>query len=224
MAIDARIRDSHFHVNGFNYFRGHADAVQLGNVGEKKTPVTQDSYLAVQDGVPRHELRIERARQVDVHRAAFSGSDIAADITIPGLGSLGPATVARQLKDQTLTLVKLECSPRDVVAAANGSPAVKRALMRAGQAGRLVHQVFVILETSTARNFTRSTRFEPSGNGQAWTVTGIGRDGRTALTITAGATFAYLLLKPVLKPDSNANLEKDWTRIARWENDSWSPQ
>lgn len=219
MAIDAEVRDSHLRLDGLCYSRGHAGAVQLGDVGEKKRPAIQDSYLAVHEGVPRHVLKIERALQIDIHRAAFSGCDVATHITIPGLGSLGPATVARQLKDRTLALVKLECRPEDIVAAANHSPAVLRALHRAGHAGRLVHQVLVVLETGTARNFTCSTHFEASGGVRAWTVTGIGRGSRTALNINAGATFAYLMLKPVW----DANLVKDWKRIQHWQQDPWSP-
>ena len=38
MAIDAKVRSSHFQLSGVAYFRGHADTVQLGDVGQKKTP------------------------------------------------------------------------------------------------------------------------------------------------------------------------------------------
>jgi hypothetical protein len=221
MGIDAKVRDSHFHLNGVNYFRGHADAVQLGDVGEKKTPATQENYLAVQESVPRRKLKIERATQIDIHGLALGSSDIGASITIPGVGVLGAGSVARQLEDQTLALVKLETLPKDIVAAANDSPDVITELIRAGKAGRLVHQSFVILEMKTALNFTRATRFELSGTVKSWTVTATGGSAgasRTVVTITPGTTFAYLLLKPKW----DANLKKNWTRIDDWEDDQWS--
>ena len=42
MAIDANVRDTHFHLDGVDYFRGHADAVQLGDasVSLEETMVT----------------------------------------------------------------------------------------------------------------------------------------------------------------------------------------
>jgi hypothetical protein len=220
MSIDAKVRDNHFHLNGVSYFRGHAEAVQLGDAGEKKTQGPQESHLAVRASVPRAKLAIDRATQIDLHRVALGGSDIGARITIPGVGALGAATVARQLEDQALALVKLECLPQDIVAAANDSPAVITELIRAGSAGRLVHQVFVILEMKTALNFTRSTRFELSGGVEAWTVTGRSSSGsRTVVTLTTGTTFAYLLLEP----QWDAPVRKNWQRIDDWQDDPWAP-
>ncbi len=221
MGIDAKVLDNHFHLNGVNYFRGHADAVQFGDAGEKKTPGTQENYLAVQESVPRNRLKIERATQIDIHAVSFGSSDIGASITIPGVGSLSAGTLARQLEDQTLSLVKLETLPKDIVAAANDSPDVIAELIRAGNAGRLVHQAFVILEMKTALNFTRSTRFEVSGTAKSWTITatgGTGSGSRTVVTVTPGTTFAYLLLKPKW----DASQKKNWKRIVDWEDDQWS--
>jgi hypothetical protein len=221
MAVDARVRYNHFYLHGVNYFRSHAEAVQLGDVGEKKAAGNHENYLAVRESVPRDRLRIERATQIDIHSVALDASDIGASITIPGVGSLGAATVARQLEDQTLSLVKLETQPTDIVAAANDSPAVIAELIRTGEAGRLVHQAFVILEMKTALNLTRSIRFEVSGTSRSWAITGTGSSGsnsRTVVTITPSTTFAYLLLKPTW----DASPLKDYKRIAEWEDDPWS--
>ena len=221
MAVDARVRDNHFHFNGVNYFRSHAEAVQFGDVGEKKAASARENYLAVLESVPRNRLKIERATQVDIHSVALDASDIGASITIPGVGSLGAATVARQLEDQTLSLVKLETLPKDIVAAANDSPTLIAELVRAGDAGRLVHQAFVILEMKTALNLTRSTRFEVGGTTRSWAITGSGSSGsnsRSVVTITPATTFAYLLLKPTW----DASLLQNCKRIAGWENDPWS--
>ena len=222
MAIDAKVRDTHFHLNGVNYFRGHADAVQFGDAGELKAPSTQQSYLSVQESVPRPKLKIARALQIDIHRLALAGSDFAAGIAIPGVGSLGAATVAGQLEDQTLSLVKLETLPKDIAAAANEAPAVFAELVRAGHSARLVHQAFVILEMKTALNFTRATRFDVSGTAKSWAITASGGGAgasRSDVSIGPGSTFAYLLLKPKWETERQQN----WQRIEDWEDDPWSP-
>jgi len=221
MAVDARVRDNHFYLHGIDYFRSHAEAVQFGDVGEKKTASTRETYLAVRETVPRDRLKIERATQIDIHSVALDASHIGVSITIPGVGSLGAATVARQLEDQTLSLVKFETLPEDIIAAANGSPAVIAELVRAGAAGRLVHQTFVILEMKTALNLTRATRFEVSGTTRSWVIAGTGGSGsnnRTVVTITPATTFAYLLLKP----QWDASVLQDCKRITGWQDDPWS--
>lgn len=219
MVIDAMVCASHFHLDGVDYFRGRAEAVQIGDAGKKKTPGTQEIYIAAHQSVPRDRLKIRRATQIDMHRVALSANDIGASITIPGVGSIDAATLARQLEDQTLALVKLETLPQDIVAAANDSPGVISALVRAGSAGRLVHQVFVVLEMKTALNLTRSARFEVSGPGACWAITGIGGSGsRTVVTIGPATTFAYLLLKPRW----DAHFPQRTTRIAAWDDDPWS--
>lgn len=219
MGIDAEVCDNHFRLNGVSYFRGHADAVQLGDVGEKKALVNQASHLAVRESVAHDKLAIARASLIDIHAAAFGSSDIGASLVVSGVGVLGASTLARQLADQTLALVKLETTANDIVAAANDSPEVIAALIRAGSKGRLVHQVFVVVEMKTALNFTRAVSFGADGVGTSWAITGTGGDGsRTALTIAAGTTFAYLLLKPKW----DAKQQRNWKRIDRGENDPWS--
>jgi hypothetical protein len=209
MATDAEICDNHFRFEGIAYFRGHADAVQLGDAGEKRQPASQPSHLAVQACVARDKLAIGRATLIDVHAIAFSGSDIGTSVVVPGVGTLGASTLA------------LETPAEDIVAAADESPAVIAALVRAGSKGRLVHQVFVILEMKTALHFTCASSFEANGAGTAWSITGTRADGsRTVLTIVPGTTFAYLLLKP----KRAANQQRHETRIEAWEEESWSLQ
>ena len=35
----ATIKDNHLNFNGVNYFRGHAEEIELGCYGEKRTPL-----------------------------------------------------------------------------------------------------------------------------------------------------------------------------------------
>lgn len=215
--VDAKIRDSHFHYNGVNYFRGHADAVLLGDVGEKKTPSTQQNYLAVQGNVPRRKLEIERATRIDLHGTDIDTRDLKFGITVPGVGRLDVGALARQIEDRSLSLVKLEVLPRDIVAAANDSPEVIDALQRAGSRARLVHQVFVLMQAKTAVGFTSGGPFGVTGSAGSLTVSSGSASGVT-VTIEPGSTFAYLMLKPKW----DAHLKKNKDCIDDWEDDQWS--
>ena len=213
MGADAAVREDHFHFDGVDYFRGHAASVQLGDVGERRNPAGSHSHLAVRARLPRDKLAIERVTRIDLQGVTVRGSDVAVDITVAEVGSLGASTVARLLHDRTLCLLRLEAAARTVVDAANGCTGPLAVLSRAGKAGRLVHQVVVIVETATARDLTQATRWSLSGADETCVLTGIGDDGRRSVVLLApGATFAYLLLRP------------NWLgkRIAEADRDVWS--
>lgn len=220
MGTAANVSVSHFHLNGIDYFRSHANAVQLGDVGEKQMPGDQEPYLAVGASLARGALQIDAATQIELHGVAVSGSDIGASLAIPGVGLLGAGSVARQLEDQALCLVRLGAAPQAMVEAANRAPEVLGELIRAGLRGRLVHQVVVILEMTTALNFTRATQFEVSGAREAWVVAANASGSRTVVTLTPGTTFAYLLLKPTW----DATLPRHRQRIDGWADDPWRLQ
>ena len=214
LGIVAAVREDHFHCDGVDYLRGRAAAVQLGDVGERRNPPGSHSHLEAQARLPRDKLAIERVTAIDLQGVTVRGSDVHVDINVAEIGSLGASTVARLLHDRTLCLVRLEATPRGVIDAANESTGPLDVLSRAGQAGRLVHQVFVIVATATARDLTQATRWSLSGANDDCVLTGIGSDGRrSAVLLAPGATFAYLLLKP-------AWLGK---RIADAECDPWDP-
>ena len=213
MGADAKVREDHFHFDGVDYFRGHAAAVQLGDVGEKKRAAAGHHHLDVKARLPRDKLRIERVTRVDLRGAVVRSSDIDVDITVAEVGALGASTVARQLEDKTLCLVKLEASHYDLIAAANSCGTALDVLSRANKGGRLVHQIFVVLQTATAQDLSQATRWSLSGTHDDCVLTGFGEDGhRSVVVLAPGTTFAYLLLRPT------------WlgNRIADAASDTWS--
>jgi hypothetical protein len=216
LGADATVREDRFHFHGVDYFRGRAAAVQLGDVGERRNPAGSHSHLAVQARLPRDRLSIERVTRIDLQGVTVRGSDVAVDITVAEVGSLGASTVARLLHDKTLCLVRLEAAPRGVIDAANACTGLLDLLSRTRKAGRLVHQVVVIVEAVTAGHLTQATRWSLSGASEDDCVlTGIGSDGRRSVVLLApGATFAYLLLKPTWLGKRIADAECDpWSRL-----------
>lgn len=214
MGADATVREDHFHFEGVDYFRGHAAAVQLGDVGRKWRSTGGQSHLAAPVRLPREALPLARVTRIDLRGALVRGSDIAVCITVAEVGSLGASTVARLLADETLCLVKLEAAPRDMVDAADASAGVRDVLSRSGSAARLVHQVFVILEAALAKDLSQAQRWLLSGTRDECTLTGIGADGqRSVVVLKAGATFAYLLLRPIWRGKRIADAEPEgWGR------------
>jgi hypothetical protein len=215
LGADATIHEDHFRLDGVDYFRGRAGAVQLGDVGERRNPAASPSHLAVQARLPRDKLAIERVTRIDLQGVTVRGSDVAVDINVAEVGSLGASTIARLLHDKALCLVRLEAAPRGLIDAANACTGPPDVLSRAGKAGRLVHQVFVIVETATARDLTQATRWSLSGADADCVVTAIGSDGRRSVVLLApGATFAYLLLRPTWLGKRIADAECDpWSRL-----------
>jgi hypothetical protein len=222
MALDLKIRNNHLHHNGFNYFRGHAEEVLLGDVGEKCTPATQTNYLAVQGNVVRKQLKIHAASRIDLKGLAVASADIGGSIEVAGLGSLGAGAVAAGLASAELSLLKLSVLPKDIVALIHDNP--KNALTplkQAGARGRIVHQVYVLLQAKLAAVIGGAAGFtlEAEGAGVTLNATGglAGASGASA-TLSPGSTFAYALLDPVW----DANQQKNWKRIVDWKDDQWS--
>jgi hypothetical protein len=221
MAIDIAVKDNHLHFNGVNFFRGNADNVQLGSVGEKKTPATQENYLQVEENIPLKKLKINKVTVLTLNGAQLSGADIGGSIEVDGLGKLSASAVASKLKEDTLKLVKIDVLPHDIVSAANQSPKALDALIQCGHRGRIAHQVVTVMDARSAEIVRRGVSFslEPVDGGPGLTVKGgAGSTDIETVRINSGSTFAYLLLEPKW----DANLKKNWKEIEGWEDDQWS--
>lgn len=221
MAIDIKIRNNHLHLDGINFFRGNANTVQLGSVGDKRTPSTQENYLAVEANIPVAKLEINKVSILTLNGTRISGADVAAEIEVPGMGTLSPNVVSTKLQEQTLKLVKIDVLPRSIVGAANESPRVLDALVRAGNRGRIAHQVVVVMDAATAETVRRGVSFDFTRDDGSPTLEVHGVAGSkevSTVRINSGATFAYLLLEPKW----DANQRKNRTKIEDWKDDQWS--
>lgn len=223
MSLDIKIRDSHLHFEGVNYFRGNASRVLLGDVGDKMTPSTQENYLDVRGNVVRKSLKIHKITRFSLKGVQVASADLGGGLTIPGLGSLTAGGVATALREDELQLVHVSVLPKDIVEQVNANPKnALEPLKACGNGGRIVHQVFAILAAKTAVTLAASVRFEVSASVGGIGITGTGGLGGASgvvTTIDAGNSFAYLLLK--VKWD--ANQQKNWRRIEEpGGDDQWS--
>jgi hypothetical protein len=223
MSLDIKIRDNHLHFEGVNYFRGNASRVVLGDVGDKKTPGTQENYLDVRGNVVRKNLKIHKITRISLKNVQVAGADIGGGLTVPGLGSLTAGGVATALREDELSLVHVSVLPKDIVELVNSNPKnALEPLKACGNGGRMVHQVFAILVAKTATTLAASARFDVTATVGGITISGTGGVGGGAgvlATIDAGNSFAYLLLKPKW----DANLQKNWRFVEEaGGDDQWS--
>lgn len=247
MAGDARITNTSLKFAGLSYFRANAPSVVIGAFGDKKTPLTKQNYIEVLGRIPAARLKVHQATTVRIDFTGTSSVDVAVDVSVPvsgtgmdtdtgmgtgmgtdpGMGTdtgtvtLSPSVAYEQLRHDQLCLVKLDIYPSDIIKAANDSPAVLAHLKECGDSGRLVHQIFMVLNAKTAKVFSSSASLALSATNGEVMVTAQGTQGSTGdltLRLSPRTTFAYLLLK--LKWD--ANQKKNWKRIKGSEDDQQS--
>lgn len=209
----AVIHDNHLKFAGNNYFRGNAPSVRLGDHGKKKSPVLSQNYLAVQDHIPAPKLESRTAATIGIDFGRSTKADIELNLKIAkATGSIRGGY--EQLRKDELKLVKIDMNLGDVKDAVNRSPKVLDALRSYGSAARVAHQVFVVMEASTASRFDMSGALSFSMAGQDLKMTTSGTKV-VSVVLDPGAVYAYLLCKP--KWNSGK------TQVLLFEPDQWGP-
>jgi hypothetical protein len=164
------VNDNHLVYGGVGYFRGHAEAVELGSIGEKRTPLTKLNYLEVEDRIPAATIGEAKTSKVDIDFTKTSKSAFGPMVTTIIGGApvklTGDATFEK-LKASELSLIRFSVTCNQMRDAANASPEQLRSLADWGGDARIAHQVFVVVEASST----------------------------SVIPIVAGTCFAYLLAK-----------------------------
>ncbi|HYG57790.1 MAG TPA: hypothetical protein VD902_06945 [Symbiobacteriaceae bacterium] len=218
------VKENHLTYGGVAYFRGHAEEVQIGSIGEKRTPITKQNYLEVKDQIPVAKIDVTRATVTEIDFTQTSKSAFAAMVNaiIKGVPVklTGDATFD-QLRSGELKLVKFSVTNNEMMEAANNSPQKLEYLKEWGNDARIAHQVFVVMEASLARKFDNNVNVTLSAGAEGLeaTVGGSGSaSGSTTVRISKGTCFAYLLCKI----DWDAKQKKNQTRIVDLDDDQWS--
>jgi hypothetical protein len=218
------VKDNHLNFGGVTYFRGHAEEVEIGSYGEKRTPITKMNYLEVKGRIPVPKIDVATSTVVDIDfsqtsKSAFNTTVSAIVQGIPVKFS-GDATFEK-LKKGELKLVKFSVLNNAMKEAANNSPKAIDDLINYGNDARIAHQVFVVMEASLATKFDNNVTADLSVGGGALQATVNGshaKSGETTVKINAGTGFAYLLVKV----DWDAKQKKNKTKIVDLDDDQWS--
>lgn len=224
---ETKIHKNYFLYNSLKYFRGKAENVEIGAYGQKKTPFADDPYLAVQANVKREHLK-GRVRWVtesaiDWNRQTKADVEANGQLRYFTLEASGASRASfEQAKSARLKLVKFAINEGPLTAMLNNDAGGARNYLKdEGADGRIVSEVWVVMEGALAETFSTAAT---SGGSVSVDVTKAaqlqltanhsgGARGSATIILAPGTTFAYLLHKVT-------KWNKGKTRIEDMEDDS----
>ena len=214
-----KISDHYFKFGSQKYFRGNAHLLEIGTYGEKKDPIGAKAYLDPQNKVKREYLvkRVRKGQPVTINWSQTAKAALEANGPIKVYGLDLNAAVAythQKISSADLKLYNLSIAEDPLTNMLNND--AKRArnyLADEGKDGRIVSEVWVVMEAELAHHFETSGSLALSVKGLDLNATAKGgKHGTQTITLSKGATFAYKLHKI-----------KDWnkgkTRIKDMEAD-----
>jgi len=222
------VHEAHLKYGGVCYYRGHAEEIELGSIGEKRTPILKQNYLEPKDRLPVVNLKGVKSTIVEIDSSTLSQSELGAKVSaivpvsgVPVPVKLGADAAFKQMKTNQLKLVKFSIETGDIVRAINDSPAKRTLLIDWGNDARVAHQVFLVMDATTARAFDNNVSVELSvgvdGVFSATVGGGSSSSGKTTVKYAKDSTFAYLLCKI----DWDANQKKNINKAVDCDDDQW---
>ena len=222
------LKDNHLTFGGVAYFRAHAEDVEPGSIGEKRSPVTKENYLEVKDRIPVNKIAVIKSTVIEIDTTNLSTTDVGAKVTaivpvsgVPVPTTLGVDDAFKKLKSSELKLVKFSVMNNDMMKAANNSPDKIQSLINWGNNARIALEVFMAMDATLATKFDNDVSVTLSAGVDKLVkatvgVTGSASGGTTVQISNLG--FAYLLAKI----DWDAHEKKNQTRIVDLDDDQWS--
>lgn len=215
MAEAIKLTESKFVYNGIPYWRRKAESMLPGTWGRKKTPFGASAYVQDEGRIPAEKLKIRKVTEANIDFDQMSTTDIAVSVVAPGFGKLKPEEVVEKGRQGQLKLVKLEVE--NLADAINDSPRVLEALQDLGD-GRVVGEVFLVMEAKIARTVTTSRSLGLSAVVQGVVITGDVKSDTSSevlCEVSEGSCFAYLPFEPKWEE----NMKRKRTKVIRCEDD-----
>lgn len=219
----ARVKNTHLHFEGVNYFRGKSTNVQLGSYGEKKTPIAKANYLEIQDSIPPKNISKAKARIIEIDSESKSSLNFGAVVTaiIKGVPvRLTGEVASEKIKKAELKLILLSVTMEGMKRAVNDSPKHLNNLKNYGKDARIAVEIFVLTDDAKLSSES-STSFSVDISGSKENIElslqGSGNSNRkTNVVLPGGSCFAYLLAKINWKMK---RLKKD--NVKKLTGDQW---
>ena len=217
------VKENHLTFGGVSYFRGQAEEVELGSIGEIRRPITKQNYLEVKDRIPIAKIDVANAAVVEIDFTKTSKSVFNAMVSAIVKGvpvKFNGDTTFDKLRSGSLKLVKFSVANNKMIKAANNSPQKLKYLIEWGNDARIAHQAFFVVEASLANQIGNNTTVDLSAGvkGLEAKVGGSGTgSSTTTVQISKGTCFAYLLAKI----DWDAKQKKNQTKIVDLNDDQW---
>jgi hypothetical protein len=202
--MTTKITDQYFQFGGQKYFRGNAHLVELATFGEKKDPLGSKAYLDPQSKVKQVYLnkndRVSKSVTIDVDWDRTTKADLGGNGSIKVFGlniSLANTFSYEKVRSAKLKLLNLSIPEAKLIAMLNqDADTARKYLADEGKDGRIVSEVWVVLEAELAEHFDTSGSLEVSAKDDDLNVTVKGgKHGSQTITLSKGSTFAYKLHK-----------------------------
>src|SRR5215212_8983638 len=145
----SEIKDSYFKgPDGNRYFRRNAPAVEVGSHGEKKEPLTEANYLAVDSHIKYDLLngKIGKSKPFDIDWEHESKADIGADVVYYFIVGTTAKFSHEKAKEAHLKLVRfyIEATPLKRVLNQDANK-VREALKKEGKDARVCSSIWVVM-------------------------------------------------------------------------------
>lgn len=197
-----KVTEHYFEFGVHKYFRGNAHLVEIGTYGEKKDPIGVKAYLDPQNKVKREHLegRVDKGQPVSVNFSQTTQAELEVNGPVKVFGlNLNVAATYNYSKTQSANLRVYNLSiPEGKLQAMlnNDATGARNYLADEGSDGRIVSEVWVVMEAELAEHFDTSGAIMVTENGVDLNITAKGgTQGTQTITLSAGTTFAYKLHK-----------------------------
>lgn len=214
------IKDNFFKAPDNNrYFRRNAPAVSVSSYGQKKEPLTEANYLAV-EGHPRYEYldgRIKTDKSVQIDWERENKADVEAHVDhYFDVGGVKLNFNYNKAKSANLKLIRLSIDEGPLKKMLNNEAKVVRdAMKKEGKDARICSSTWIVVSGQLGERFDTKVGLEVSGStseGLKITAKGGGSwSGSETITFSPGTVFAYGLHKvKKWNGDLIADMEDDW--------------
>ena len=186
-----------FKYGKMKYWRGKAENVRIGSYGEKKT---NGKYLAVDAHMKtkHYESRLDVAGPFTINFKEFKKNSLGRSVrylTAKGSGSLS----WKKAKKGNLKLMKFFLTEKNLRKALNGKAnGAFKGLVKEGNDGRIVSEIWVVVEASFSEEIRKAGGFTASYNDGTLELRGRAKSSSThknTIKLAPGTTFAYLMHK-----------------------------
>lgn len=196
--MSTKIKDHYFEYGSLKYFRGNAHLVELCTFGEKKDPVGTEAYLDPQGKVSRDHLvgRVNKGLTVSINWSETTQAEVEVNdkLKVFGIGVSVAATYNySKVKSANVRLYNLFINEGPLKKMLNtDANAARNFLADEGNDGRIVSEIWVVMEATLAEHFDTSGSIAVAANGSNLNVTAKGgKSGTQTISLSAGTVFAY---------------------------------
>jgi len=224
---DPTVKKNHMVFQGIHYFKGKASSAEIGAWGEKKTPVLQANYLERKAQVPKKYIDKVKVTTFDLSESSVTEAEFKANVNVASLVGLSSQDAYNKLKNgqYKFALVEILNKNGPFLNQINGNGRLIQKLVDEGNDCRIVTAVIIVIshQEANAYGWSHQGKVEATlledGVLKFGAKSNVKGSGSSSYSLSPGSTFAYLLDKP----EWDAKLKKNRTKIEDWEDDQHGP-